>query len=155
MNDVAQSDLLEQLNQHRGGLNALIGLTFTRAEPDALEAEVPVTPALHQPHGLVHGGVYAAIVETLASTAALVHARSESPGIVGLENSTSFLRAVREGTLRARARPLTRGRRTQVWEVEIRGDDGKLAATGRVRLLAVESDAPVAGAELRVASPPE
>jgi uncharacterized protein (TIGR00369 family) len=64
---------------------------------------------------------------------------------VGLENTTSFLRAVRSGTLVGTARPLHRGRATQVWEVEIRGDDGKLAATGRVRVLCLEPGTKVAG----------
>ncbi|HEU4728062.1 MAG TPA: PaaI family thioesterase, partial [Kofleriaceae bacterium] len=64
---------------------------------------------------------------------------------LGLENTTSFLRAVRTGKLIGVARPLHRGRTTQVWEVEVRGDDGKVAATGRVRMLCVEPGAKVAG----------
>ncbi len=59
-------------------------------------------------------------------------------GAVGLENHTSFLRAVREGKLTATARPVVRGRRTQVWEAEVRDDEDRLVATGRVRLLCLE-----------------
>jgi len=81
----------------------------------------------------------------------VVHAtRDEVIGktVVGLENHTSFIRAVREGVLRGTARPLTRGRRTQVWEVSIADAKGALVATGRVRLLVIEPDASVAGAAL-------
>jgi uncharacterized protein (TIGR00369 family) len=142
-------DIVDLLNAQRGGFNELIGLRFTHASHDALEAEVPVGPKLHQPYGLVHGGVYAAIVESLASTAAVLQGLSQNTKIVGLENTTSFLRATRAGTLRARAAPLARGRRSQVWEVQVENDEGKVAATGRVRLLALEETAEVAGDHLK------
>jgi 1,4-dihydroxy-2-naphthoyl-CoA hydrolase len=147
---MADLDLVAMLNAQRGGFNVTLGLTFTRASPDEVACEVPVGPHLTQPYGLVHGGVYATIVETLASVGAALFAMPKGLAPVGLENSTSFLRAVRSGTLAGVARPLQRGRTTQVWEVEIRGDDGKLAATGRVRLLCLEAGAAVAGETVQV-----
>jgi uncharacterized protein (TIGR00369 family) len=60
---------------------------------------------------------------------------------VGLENHTSFIRAVRSGRLRATARPITRGRKTHVWEAEVRDEQDRVVATGRVRLLCVAADA--------------
>lgn len=132
-------DLVDTLNAQRGGFNELIGLRFTQASYDAVEAELNVTSDHHQPFGLVHGGVFAAIVETLASTAAAIQSLDAQTKVVGLENTTSFLKATRAGVLRARATPLSRGRRTQVWEVAIENDDGKRAAQGRVRLLAVDA----------------
>jgi uncharacterized protein (TIGR00369 family) len=133
------------LNARRGGFEVAIGLVFVRASAEEVACEVPVAPQLHQPYGLVHGGVHASIVETLASVGAALHAMSTGQFVVGLENSTAFLRAVRSGTLHGVARPVHRGRTTQVWEVEIRGDDGQVAATGRVRLLCLESGASLAG----------
>lgn len=141
----ADVDVVTMLNAARGGFEVAIGLTFKRATPDEVECEVPVGPHLVQPYGLVHGGVYASIVETLASVGAALFAMPKGQTTVGLENTTSFLRAVRSGTLTGIARPLHRGRQTQVWEVEVRGDDGKLAATGRVRMLCLEPGAAVAG----------
>lgn len=141
-------DIVEQLNDNRGGFNQLIGLRYTEASYDTVEAEVSVTDALHQPYGLVHGGVYCAIIETVASTAAVLQGVHEGLRVVGLENATSFLRAARDGTLRARATPLTRGRRTQVWRVDVIGDDGKLAASGKVRLLALPPETEIAGARV-------
>lgn len=113
---------------------------------------MPVGPHLTQPYGLVHGGVYAAIVETLASVGAALDVLPRGYTAVGLENTTSFLRAVREGTLRGVASPLQRGRRSQVWNVEIRGDDGKLAASGRVRMLCLEPGAAIAGQDVKIVS---
>ena len=133
------------LNAARGGFEVAIGLVFTRATPDEVACEVPIGPHLVQPYGLVHGGVYASIVETLASVGAAMFAMPKGQTAVGLENTTSFLRAVRTGTLVGIARPLHRGRATQVWEVEVRGSDGKLAATGRVRMMCLEPGAMVAG----------
>lgn len=133
------------LNAARGGFEVALGLVFTRASNDEVVCEVPVGPHLVQPYGLVHGGVYASIIETVASVGAALSALPRGQTAVGLENTTSFLRAVRTGKLVGTARPLHRGRATQVWEVEVRGDDGKLAATGRVRMLCLEAGAAVAG----------
>jgi 1,4-dihydroxy-2-naphthoyl-CoA hydrolase len=142
---MAEVDVVTMLNAARGGFEVALGLRFTRASADEVACEVPVGPSLHQPYGLVHGGVYASIIETLASVGAALFAMPNGQTAVGLENTTSFLRAVRTGTLRGLARPLQRGRTTQVWEVEVRGDDGKLAATGRVRMLCLAPGAQVAG----------
>ena len=68
--------------------------------------------------------------------------------VVGLENSTSFLRAVREGRLTCTAVPLTRGRRSQVWEARVTDDTGRLVSSGRVRLLCLEPSAEVQGEAL-------
>jgi uncharacterized protein (TIGR00369 family) len=67
---------------------------------------------------------------------------------VGLENATSFLQGTRGGTLRARATPVHRGRRTQVWSVEIRDDEGRVVSSGHVRMLCLEGGATVAGGSL-------
>ena len=139
------TDLLASLNARRGGFEHTIGLVFTRAAPGDVACEVPVGPHLTQPYGLVHGGVYATIVETLASVGAAIDAMPRGQTTVGLENTTSFLRAARDGTLIGVAIPLHRGRRTQVWNVEIRGDDGELCATGRVRMLCLEAGATIGG----------
>jgi len=142
---MADVDTVTMLNAARGGFEVALGLTFTRVTSDEIECEVPVGRHLTQPYGLVHGGVHAAIIETLASVGAALFALPKGQTAVGLENTTSFLRAVRSGKLVGIARPLHRGHTTQVWEVEVRGDDGKLAATGRVRMLCLEAGAKVAG----------
>jgi uncharacterized protein (TIGR00369 family) len=142
---MADVDVVTMLNAARGGFEIALGLRFTRATAEEVACEVSVGPHLVQPYGLVHGGVYASIIETLASVGAALFALPNGQTAVGLENTTSFLRAVRAGTLFGIATPLHRGRTTQVWEVEIRGDDGKVCATGRVRMLCLEPGVKVAG----------
>jgi uncharacterized protein (TIGR00369 family) len=133
----SQQDVLEGLNAH-DGFSAAMGFVLRKATPTEVEAEWTVGKQHLQPYGIVHGGVHAGVVETVCSVGAGIAAadRGQTGGVVGLENHTSFLRAVREGTkLRARATPLTRGRRTQVWQAEVRDEAGQLIATGSVRLL--------------------
>lgn len=138
-------DIVEALNQRRGGFNTLIGLRFVSVSYDEVVGELDVGEQHHQPYGLIHGGVYTAIIETLASVGAAMHVIPFGHHTVGLENSTSFLRAVRSGVIRGTAIPLARGRRSHVWQVSIHDDGGRLAATGRVRMLVLEPGASVAG----------
>jgi uncharacterized protein (TIGR00369 family) len=129
----------------RDGWMGAMGLEVVRATRDEVVAELTVGPAHLQAYGIVHGGVHAGVIETIASIGAAIHALPEGRSVVGLENHTSFLRAVRGGKLRAVAKPLTRGRRSHVWEGSVYDEEGKLAATGRVRLLVLEPEAEVAG----------
>ena len=91
-----------------GGFVELLGLRFDEVTPDRVVLSWDVTPALHQPYGIVHGGVYASAVETAASIAAAAWL-GERGQVVGVSNSTDFLRAVRDGSLRAVAEPVHRG----------------------------------------------
>src|SRR5918912_572429 len=116
-----------------GGFVELLGLRFDEVTPDRVAMSWGGTPALHQPYGLVHGGVYASVVETAASVAAAAWL-GERGQVVGVNNSTDFLRAAREGTLHAVAEPVHRGRLQQLWLVEIRDESERLVARGQVRL---------------------
>lgn len=140
--------LLKMINDHLGGYNTMIGLRFVDAEPEQVSAEIEVNEHHLQPYGLVHGGVLAGMVETLCSVGAAISVIEEDKSTVGLENSTSFLRAVRSGTLKGTARPVRMGRRTQVWAAEIRDDRERLIASGRLRLLVLEAGAEAAGREV-------
>jgi uncharacterized protein (TIGR00369 family) len=141
----SDENLADVLNASLDGWNRAMGIRFVVATGDEVIAELEVGPQHLQPYGLVHGGVYAGMIETVTSVGAALHGLRRDQGAVGLENSTSFLHAVRAGVLRATARPLQRGRRSQVWQADITDDKGVVAATGRVRLLALERDASVAG----------
>jgi uncharacterized protein (TIGR00369 family) len=127
------------------GLVATLGMEVVQATADEVVLEWTVGPQHHQPMGIVHGGVHCSAIETACSIGASIAARDRDPNLaaVGLENHTSFIRAVRSGRLRATARPITRGRTTQVWEAEIRDDGDRVIATGRVRLLCVARDAAI------------
>jgi 1,4-dihydroxy-2-naphthoyl-CoA hydrolase len=136
---------LDALNQARGGFNENIGLTFVAASEDEVVAELTVKPELQQPYGIVHGGVHCAVIETVCSTGAAIAAMKNNQSVVGLENSTSFIRAVREGKLTCRATPVTRGRKSQVWAGTVTDESGRTVATGRVRLLCLDSGSMLAG----------
>nr|WP_264887716.1 PaaI family thioesterase [Dietzia sp. NCCP-2495] len=115
------------------GFGGGVGMEYTEVGPDKVVVTVEVGPHLHQPYGIVHGGVYCAIAEEVASIAGAVWLGGESK-VVGVNNSTDFLRAVTEGTLTATGTPVHRGRSQQLWRVEIADDQGRLAAVGQVRL---------------------
>lgn len=145
-------NFLQTLNDNRGGFNEVLGLTIVSVSYDEVVGEVAVGPHLAQPYGVVHGGVYASMVETLASVGAAIHAMAIGKHAVGLENSTSFLRATRGGTLRGVARPLVRGRKSHVWEVTITDASDKAVASGRVRALLIDADTALAGEQVNVGS---
>jgi 1,4-dihydroxy-2-naphthoyl-CoA hydrolase len=126
------------LNAQRDGFTTAMGFHFLVASGAEVEIEWTVAKQHLQPYGIVHGGVHAGVIETVCSVGAGLAAaeRGQTGGVVGLENHTSFIRAVREGSkLRARATPVTRGRTTQVWHAEVRDEAGQLVASGSVRLL--------------------
>ncbi len=116
-----------------GGFVELLGLRFDDVTPDRVVISWDVTPALLQPYGILHGGVHASVIETAASVAGATWL-GERGQVVGVSNATDFLRAVREGTLRAVAEPVHRGRLQQLWLVEIRDEGERLVARGQVRL---------------------
>jgi uncharacterized protein (TIGR00369 family) len=141
----ADGNFAAALNAMRGGWNQAIGIHFLHATVDEVIAETEIGPHHHQAYGIVHGGVYSSMIETVASVGAALAALPRSQSVVGLENNTSFLNAVREGKLRATARPLMRGRRTQVWEATVTDAEGRTVASGRVRFLALEAGSSLAG----------
>ena len=144
-------NVVEALNATRAGFNEMLGLTFVSATLDEIVAEVEIGPQHAQPYGVVHGGVYAAMIETLCSVGAALHAVQAGKHAVGLENTTSFLRATRGGRLRCVARPLVKGRRSHVWEATITDETMRAVATGRVRMLILEGDTKLAGESVELA----
>lgn len=135
------------------GFNDAIGLKLIESSGSKVVAELVVTSHHHQPWGIVHGGVYCAVVETVCSVGGQLALAEGAGFIVGVDNHTSFLKATRSGTLRAVAQPLSRGRRTQLWEANIQNELGELVATGRVRLMVIEAGKMLAGETAALKSP--
>ena len=119
----------------------LTGIELTEASSDSCQGRIVINENHHQPYGVVHGGVYCTLIETLASTGAALWAmESGMAGCVGVSNQTDFIRATTEGVLIGSATPIHRGRTQQLWQVTVtRENDGKLVARGQVRLQNVES----------------
>ncbi len=116
------------------GFDRLVGLEITEVSDELVRGHAPVRDELKQPAGLVHGGVYASVAESLASTGTGLAVIPEGKFVVGLSNQTSFLRPITEGTIHAAAVRRHRGRTTWVWEVEISDDAGKLCVLTRMTL---------------------
>jgi uncharacterized protein (TIGR00369 family) len=118
------------------GFESTIGLEIIDASASKVIGEIKILDHHLQPYGMVHGGVFCSMIETLASYGAAIWANDQGWfGAVGLSNTTDFLRATQEGTLRAEAVPVHQGRNQQIWQVVVtRSGDGKVAARGQVRL---------------------
>jgi 1,4-dihydroxy-2-naphthoyl-CoA hydrolase len=149
-------DFSKRLNAMPEGWLAAMHVTITQATADEVSAELTIGPEHLQGYGIVHGGVHCGLIESLASIGAALYALPKNQSVVGLENNTSFIRAVREGAkLRATATPVTRGRKTQVWNAQVLDENDRIVATGRVRLLCLEKDDALAGEQVRgVLHPP-
>ncbi len=116
------------------GLDALLGLDIIEISDGLVRAEMAIRDELLQPRGLVHGGVYAAIAESVASTGTYVGVGDEQAMVMGLSNLTSFMRPMTEGTIHAIARARHRGRTTWLWEVDLLDDAERLCAASRVTI---------------------
>lgn len=116
-----------------GQFAAWLGIELVETTGDRVVATWSVEPKLHQPYGIVHGGVHCSVVETLASIGAAFWL-GEKGQVVGVNNNTDFYKAVREGILTSTAIPVHRGRSQQVWAVETVTGEGKVVSRGQVRL---------------------
>src|ERR1700709_1031430 len=97
MTEAPDQDYADEMNATRGGFNTAMGLRFVRATRSEVVAELTIGENHSQPYGIVHGGVHAGIIETVCSVGAALYALEDGRSVVGLENSTSFLHAVRGG----------------------------------------------------------
>ncbi len=120
-----------------GVVGEAMSLTVDELTGDGVRLGWTVTPALHQPAGILHGGIHSWVVETIASLGALAWLGDRGT-VVGVSNATDFYRAVTAGRLTSSGTPVHRGRSQQVWQVETRDDADRLVARGQVRLQNLE-----------------
>ena len=114
------------------GFDKHYGLEIVSMSDEEVRARVAVRPELLQPAGLVHGGVFASMAESMTSIATWVSVHEEGKTAMGQSNQTSFLRPIVAGTIHATGRRRHRGRSTWVWEVDVTDDDGRLCALVRM-----------------------
>ena len=114
-----------------GSLDDVLGFEGYRFDGEEIATmKMPVSDGVKQPFGIVHGGAFAALAESLCSRATY---QAVAPQLaMGQANESIFMRAARSGVIRARARALHRGSTSWVWDVEMRDDDDRLCATSRV-----------------------
>jgi 1,4-dihydroxy-2-naphthoyl-CoA hydrolase len=121
----------------RNTLIEWLGIRFVEIGPDFLRATMPVDAHTHQPMGVLHGGASVALAETVGSTAANLCVDSEREMCLGQEINANHLRPVYTGQVTATARPLHRGNRTQVWQIEIRDELERLVCVSRLTMAVV------------------
>ncbi len=114
------------------GFDRLYGLEIVSMDENEVRAQARVRDDLRQPAGLVHGGVFASMAESITSIATWLAVHEDGKSAQGLSNQTSFLRPIVDGTIHATARRRHRGRTTWVWEVDITDDQDRLCALVRM-----------------------
>jgi 1,4-dihydroxy-2-naphthoyl-CoA hydrolase len=115
-----------------------LGIEFTEVGRDYLKARMPVDHRTHQPYGLLHGGASVALAETLGSVGAHCMVNPDTHYCVGLEINANHIRGVREGWVTGTASPIHVGRSTQVWEIRIETEDGRLVCISRITMAMLE-----------------
>lgn len=130
-------DLERMRAANAGTMGEAMGVEFLEAVPERVVATMPVSDAVRQPFGLLHGGASVALAETVASIGGWLNVDMATQMAVGLEINANHLRSVREGTVTATATPVHVGRSTQVWEVRIVDDAGRLVCLSRCTLAVV------------------
>ncbi len=115
-------------------MDGVLGIEIVEADPERAVGRLEVTDRVRQAYGIVHGGAYAALAESLVSATTAVAVMNDGKIAVGQSNHTSFLRPASEGTIHAHARRVHRGRTSWVWEVECKDDQDRLCAIVRVTM---------------------
>lgn len=122
-------------------LLSTLDIELTEMTQQRVTATMPVTPKVHQPFGLLHGGASLVLAETVASMAAWLNVDQATERVVGLEINANHLRGKRDGVITAVATPAHIGRRTQVWEVRITDEVGKLVCLSRCTMAVIAATA--------------
>jgi len=126
-------ELLERMSANT--LMKTLAIRYTDVGEDFLEATMPVGPTVHQPMGILHGGATAALAESVASAASgiVLHGSGSQP--VGLELAINHIKALREGSVTARAQPIHLGSSTHLWQIDIRDHGGERVALAKLTMI--------------------
>jgi len=129
LNALSQNTLVEHL-----------GIEVTEIGDDFIVGTMPVDHRTHQPMGLLHGGASVALAETLGSVAATITLDLKKQYAVGLEINANHLRSARSGIVTGVAKPIHVGKKTQVWEIKISDDQGKLVCISRITMAILDKN---------------
>lgn len=119
-----------------------LGIEFMEVGDDTLVARMPVTPKVHQPDGVLHGGATAALAESVGSAGAFIFLNSRDVAIRGIEISANHVRSVQEGYVYANASILHKGRTTQLWQIKITNEAGQLVSLCKLTTLTLQKKSP-------------
>lgn len=132
MSDVKERiEKIQRLIVEKSSMGNALGIEMIKMEPDSVEAKMPVDGRTKQLFGLLHGGASIALGESLASLGSCLHVDIKKQSVVGIALSASHVRSVKSGWVYGKASPLHIGRRTHVWNVDIKSEEKKLVSTIR------------------------
>jgi 1,4-dihydroxy-2-naphthoyl-CoA hydrolase len=120
--------------EQSGAFLTLLGIQYDSVTPTEVVAHLELSADHHTPWGIVHGGLYAAVIESIASVGGSYAVLSRGQFAVGVNNQTDFLRPAVTGRLDIRGTAVSQGRTLQLWVVELANAEGKLVSRGQVRL---------------------
>jgi uncharacterized protein (TIGR00369 family) len=130
--------ILEQCNAYnKNTLMETLDITYVDVGDDFLVAKMPVTPKVHQPDGVLHGGATVALAETIGSMASFLFLNSSDFVIRGIEISANHLKSIREGFVFAKASAIHKGKTTQLWEIKITDEDENLISLVKLTTIAL------------------
>jgi len=133
--------LLQRINAYcKGTLMETLEIEYVAIDADSLTAKMPVTPKVHQPDGVLHGGATLALAESVGSAAAQVLMADKQVQIRGLELSGNHVKSVRSGYVWAKATILHRGKTTQLWQIHITDDQGALVSVVKFTTMILNRD---------------
>ena len=131
--------ILDEANKRcQGTLVSTLGITFIDVGEHYLEAKLQVTPAHHQPAGVLHGGATAALAETVGSTAAAIFSKKENQILRGVELSINHVRGISEGFVFAKAVPIHMGRTMQLWKISIIDQNNRDISFSKLTTLTID-----------------
>lgn len=131
--------LLEKLNAStHNTLMETLEIEYTDVGEDFVKATMPVSPKVHQPAGLLHGGATVALAESLGSAASHLFIDSKTQEVRGIEITANHLRSVRNGLVTATAKAIHKGRSTQLWEIRVTDEKDKLISICKLTTIVLD-----------------
>ncbi len=126
-NDVRKNTLMETLE-----------IEYIDVGENFMVARMPVTPRVHQPDGVLHGGATVALAESVASAASYVFLDGQKYFVRGIEIAANHVKSIREGFVIARATLMHKGRTTQLWDIRISDEQDNLISSCKLTTIALE-----------------
>ena len=136
--NLKESILKEANDRCKGTLVSTLGIVFTDVCEHFLEAKMKVTPNLHQPAGVLHGGATAALAETVGSSAAAIFSMKKNQMLRGVELSINHVRGISEGYVYANAVPVHMGRTMQLWKISIIDEENRNISFAKLTTLTID-----------------
>ncbi len=124
--------------RHEHSLMKALGIEITEVSADHVCGTMPVDERTHQYYGMLHGGASVALAETLSSCAASLHVNSDTHMVVGLEINANHIKSMTSGTVYGEAHPVHIGKKTQVWQIELRNEKKELICSSRSTIAVIE-----------------